>query len=760
MNDNTTIEFTFDDESGQLEGATAENKVLKELADLNYDKVTQDAVIGVVPTANGYSIKLMDNVNSSEYLKELPGYNKISQLIEQTKKITDILPEGVSVDDYNESSICCVKYLFETLLEKKKRLYICYDAAEDRVLLSKQQHDHYVELSISKDIYFDIDYNNLKDSVNLVFKIFNDCGTERTVPINPFYYNLCVHYDKGMPKTKVCFTNPHVGFDASAFALVSIKAIDGTVDPLLTQKVVESVERGKLTLYSIQYMIQEILYSIAIENTPDIPQLYLTNDKDGNLIWQDLSAVTLHSDGVTIKKKNVFFEERNDYGNIDYDIYLGFDPDRDPLNVEFLGIRNYDENAMLVIADNQLQTNYTCSYYNDTLRITFAPESFSTGIADDGQLSITVILLTSSDVEKSEFAKDYITRKEALKLLNGERLNIDGFVTDEKLDKILREYGYNIAVDEFGDRVAIDVRTRYNYDADSRLIKDIVVDNSKWPDLPEKYRAGHDSVRQILTDILNPYLTAEQITDKFIIPRDIKYTLYKKDIDGNFYEVNGNSLYFADEDDIYISFKPVNKVGSICEFTVANVNIDLHDVEYRVDPLQLELINYNLYKVLKRSELLVVEMMYSLPDALCDSYGEFIPTEETIFDIFGSIIKTIKLPIDYPNIITANVGFNSQLELDSIILASSVNDLPNAIRTNEDHLHISVDGAKYLFIAVEDGYSLDKIVHIESNSLITNFFERSEVKAFRNKDNYNVYEYIFGRDDIYANYEIYIKKEA
>ena len=42
MNDNTTIEFTFDDESGQLEGATAENKILKELSDLNYDRVTKE----------------------------------------------------------------------------------------------------------------------------------------------------------------------------------------------------------------------------------------------------------------------------------------------------------------------------------------------------------------------------------------------------------------------------------------------------------------------------------------------------------------------------------------------------------------------------------------------------------------------------------------------------------------------------------------------------------------------------------------------
>ena len=412
MNENNKIEITL--ETGDSDSVHVENKVLSDIADLNYGAIERDALIGIVKddSENGYKFQIIDNVKSPEYLKTIPGYNKILQILEQTKHLEDVLPDGVSISDYENVGIKCIKYLFETLLDNKKRVYICYDPEQDKIILTRDKHDNYVYLDISDNFIFNMPFSEVSSSTNIIFKIYNEDNKEKTHPVNEYYYLLEECFDRGFSKTRLNVTNPAVIRNAKSFAILSIRNIKGETDRFLINKIAETVESGKLTLFTIQYMLQEIAYDLTIENTPDHPQLYLTNDHAGNLVWKDLNGITLHSDGVKIRKKNVFFEEKDDYGNIDYKLYLGFDFDEEELSIEFNNILNYDENAVLLIADNQFITKYDSEFKDNKLNITIPPATFNP--PEDGCLTFTLIILTTSELEKTEFAKEYITRKEAL----------------------------------------------------------------------------------------------------------------------------------------------------------------------------------------------------------------------------------------------------------------------------------------------------------------------------------------------------------
>lgn len=752
------VEITFDDECDG--GVCAENSVLSKLAGLNYDRVTNDALIGVAkdPTnEDGYSIKLINNVASPEYLKEIPGYDKISQAISQTKKITDILPEGVSVDDYN-SSVCSITYLYETLLAKKKRVYICYDAVEDRVVLTREQHNEYVEIGITRDGLFNVPYSEVTENpVNILFKIYNEFGTEKTVPVNPFYYTFCEHYERGYSKTCVRVNNPTVlrGHDVK-LALLMIKSLDGSVNKLLVNKLVQSVETGRLTLYAIQYMLQEILYDLTTENAPNIPQMYLTTDTRGNLQWKDLEGLTLHSDGITIRKKNVFFEKRDDYGNTDYIVVSGFDfnSDIETITLSFENIFDFDENAMLLIADNQFISNYTSSVKNNgNLEIVLRAKDIPFPSEIDKKLTFTLILLRSSELEKSDFAREYITRKEAIELLNGERINVDGLVTDEKLDRILNEYRLNKAIDEFGNVEYVDVKLRHTDDASVFIKKDILVDQSKHPWLPKYYPAG-TSVRKIITDIVNPYISAKDVTIKYVIPDRVKYTLYKK-TDLGFIPLKDDNIYFGDADDIYVSFKLLNSEGTTCEYSVGTTVVSPVGETIHHSANQLVEVKPGMYRILDRFNTIKVQIEYSLPDMITDSYGELVPTEKIFPETHAILDVEVDVNYVYPKLLVCGVPFTEDTLYENIVL----NSHPNTIKTMENEITVKVANAKYLFIANSDDYVLESIQHVESGRYITNYFDiTTEVVAVEKSKEYTVREYIFGRDDVDATYKIILKK--
>ena len=754
------VEITFDDECEN--GVCAENSVLSKIAGLNYNRVTKDALIGVSKdnSEDGYSLKLIDNITSPEYLKEIPGYDKITQAISQTKKITDILPEGVSVEDYS-SSVCSIKYLYESLLEKKKRVYICYDAVEDRIVLTRDQHNDYVEISFANNNVFDIPYSNVSNStVNILFKIYTEFGTEKTTPINPFYYVLCEHYERGDSKTCIRVNNPAILNGCNVrFALLMVKSIDGSVNQMLMNKLVQSVETGRLTLYAIQYMLQEILYDLTTENTPNVPQMYLTTDIKGNLQWKDLEGLTLHSDGITIRKKNVFFKEQEDYGNTDYIIESGFDfySETEVLTLSFDNIFDFDENAMLLIADNQFISNYTTNMKNNgTLNIIIPAEAVP-GNNDTKKISFTLILLRSSELEKSDFAREYITRKEAIELLNGNRINIDGFVTDEKLDKILNENRLNRVLDEFGNVEYVDVRLRNTDDASVFLKKDILVDQSKHPWLPKAYPAG-TPVRKILTDIINPYISAKDVTVRYVIPEKVEYFLYKK-IDGEYIRIEDDKIYFGDNDEIYVSFKLLNSQGTSCEYVVGTTRVSPvgEKIHYMNNQLEEMSDRKGMFRIkdITTQEPIKVTIEYSLPDMIVDSYGEMVLTEKIFPETHAMMDVFVDVSVVFPKMLVCGVPFSDTVSYEEIIL----NERPNTYKTMEDEITIRVANAKYLFIGYNDDYVLDSILHVESGRYITDYFETTDVvDAIAQSKNYTVREYIFGRDDIEATYTIKIKK--
>lgn len=380
------------------------------------DAEDNSGFIEVIRTDDGYDFNIR---HLEKQVPSLPKYieNVIrdnSTLIEYPENSEFNHLDGTALYKIDEPTVCAqCSDLYEYFRTLGKKLYI---ARKDGVL---SLSDTRTEISVRVDAY-DISSDNRSEDFqkksayiftgNTSFKNLNTLIFIDTDVVSPLEYSTKIS-DEHENILAVIFD--HEVESGKTITLITLENNQN----ITVKNVYDAISENVLSLSSIKTKIFEIYVNASLWNKKEVPKVYLTNDENGNLVWENRLLPTQsfycrhkyveheidENAYLDIEFENVYFDSEYDFPIIMIDQLFAFD-------AEYFTVGTEQQNLKLKIP----------GYY----------------FKEDGSERVTLVVIknTMGNAISQEMLRNYVSKEDAIKILSHGSITLDDFVKYTDLD--------------------------------------------------------------------------------------------------------------------------------------------------------------------------------------------------------------------------------------------------------------------------------------------------------------------------------------
>lgn len=382
------------------------------------DAEDNSGFIEIIRTADGYDFNIR---HLEKQLPSLPEY--IENAIKDNAALTEYPVDseynhldGTALYKIDDPTACAqCSDLYEYIRTLGRKLYVT--RREDSLILTETR----AEISSRIDAYDLSSDDRAEDFQNKPSYIFTGNNSFRNLDTLIFIDNTVV----SPLEYSVKISDEHdnilvVVFDTVIETGKTITLITLESNPNITVKnVYDAISEGVLTLSSIKTKIFEIYINATLQNKKEIPKVYLTNDDEGNLVWENrlLPTQSFYCQHKYLYASN--YETQNGYLNIIFD------------NVYF----DYKYDFPLIMIDQLFAFDaeyFTVGEKHQDLKLRI-PESYFKGDNSE-QITLVVIKNTMGNAISQEMLRNYVTKEDAVKILSHGSITLDDFVKYADLD--------------------------------------------------------------------------------------------------------------------------------------------------------------------------------------------------------------------------------------------------------------------------------------------------------------------------------------
>ena len=382
------------------------------------DAEDNSGFIEVIKTADGYDF----NIRHLE--KQLPSLPKYIENVIKDNAALNEYPvdsefnhlDGTALYKIDEATVCAqCSDLYEYVRTLGRKLYVT--RKDGRLILTETR----AEISAKIDAY-DISSDNHSEDFqekptyiftgNTSFKNLNTLIFIDTDVVSPLEYNARIS-DEHENVLAVIFDQ-----EIESGKTITLITLEDNQN-ITVKNVYDAISENILSLSSIKTKIFEIYINASLQNKKEVPKVYLTNDDNGNLVWENrlLPTQSFYCQHKYLYSSNYVIE--NEYLNIIFDnVYFDYKYDFPLIMIDQLFAFDAE---YFTVGDKQQHLK---------LRI---PDSYFKGDNSE-RITLVVIKNTMGNAISQEMLRNYVTKEDAISILSHGSIKLDNFVKYADLD--------------------------------------------------------------------------------------------------------------------------------------------------------------------------------------------------------------------------------------------------------------------------------------------------------------------------------------
>ena len=402
--------FEYETESWQevLIGThTHENKeILDKFSKIDL-KNAENKILSVLSTENGYEFAFIED----NRLPELPG--SVLRAIEENNALYGYPNDGtgnhldgtvVYNSDSHEVYASC-NDLYEYMRTRGK--YVHLNLVDGKIVLDKENGqilDSFQHIVTDEDIQPSsiFQFTGVSSYSGYGFLVYVD-----GVALNPLFYNI-----KAEENVIYLKTRPEDTPVGSIVTVLALKNGEISINDLFN-----AISENHITLDQIRDAAFQVYIDIALNKKKEVPKVYLTNDEDGNIVWENevLPAQSFYSQTRLLYNSDIEADTTGDHVVVEFE------------NVHF----NFTHDFPIILV-NQLFA-FDAKYFvtgktNENLTLSI-PKNLYFNLDDENPDRVTLIVIknTGGEAISAELSRNYVSKKDAVDILSHGKLNLSDY---------------------------------------------------------------------------------------------------------------------------------------------------------------------------------------------------------------------------------------------------------------------------------------------------------------------------------------------